>query len=302
MKIGILGAGGIAVQMAKTVAGMKDVENYAVAARSFERAQAFAEKYGFSKAYGSYEEMLADPQVDLVYIATPHSHHYLHAKMCLEAGKNVLCEKAFTVNADQARKLFALAKEKNLLITEAIWTRYMPSRKMIDDIISSGVIGEVTAVIANLNYAISEVERIRKPELAGGALLDVGVYTINFASMVLGDKLRMYRQLLFSVKVWICWILLLWYLKATVWLPCSVVPVKFLTEWEVFLEPKVIFRCRILIIRRKSQCLTRSIRRLQLICRRHRSQAMSMRLRPAPEQSHRAKRNARKCLMMRLCV
>ena len=81
MKIGILGAGGIAVQMAKTVAGMRDVENYAVAARSFERAQAFAEKYGFSKAYGSYEEMLADPQVDLVYIATPHSHHYLHAKM-----------------------------------------------------------------------------------------------------------------------------------------------------------------------------------------------------------------------------
>ena len=158
MKIGILGAGGIAVQMAKTVAGMKDVENYAVAARSLERAQAFAEKYGFSKAYGSYEEMLADPQVDLVYIATPHSHHYLHAKMCLEAGKNVLCEKAFTVNADQARKLFALAKEKDLLITEAIWTRYMPSRKMIDDIISSGVIGEVTAVTANLNYAISEVE------------------------------------------------------------------------------------------------------------------------------------------------
>ena len=92
MKIGILGAGGIAVQMAKTVAGMKDVENYAVAARSFERAQAFAEKYGFSKAYGSYEEMLADPQVDLVYIATPHSHHYLHAKMCLEAGKGVYCK------------------------------------------------------------------------------------------------------------------------------------------------------------------------------------------------------------------
>ena len=99
-------------------------------------------------------------------------------------------KRRFTVNADQARKLFALAKEKNLLITEAIWTRYMPSRKMIDDIISSGVIGEVTAVTANLNYAISEVERIRKPELAGGALLDVGVYTINFASMVLGDKLK----------------------------------------------------------------------------------------------------------------
>lgn len=190
MKLGILGAGKIAIHMADTVAGMKDVEAYAVAARNEERAQAFAREHGFTRAYGSYEEMLADPEIDLVYIATPHSHHYLHGKMCLEVGKNVLCEKAFTVNADQARKLFALAKEKNLLITEAIWTRYMPSRKMIDDLIASDVIGEVTAVTANLNYTISDVERIYKPELAGGALLDVGVYPINFASMVLGDKLK----------------------------------------------------------------------------------------------------------------
>lgn len=134
--------------------------------------------------------MLADDEVGLVYIATPHSHHYLHAKMCLEAGKHVLCEKAFTVNVEQAQKLFDLAKEKKLLITEAIWTRYMPSRKMINDIIESGVIGEVTAVTANLSYTVSHVERIRKPELAGGALLDVGVYPINFASMVLGDKVK----------------------------------------------------------------------------------------------------------------
>ena len=102
----------------------------------------------------------------------------------------MLCEKAFTVNAEQAQKLFDLAKEKKLLITEAIWTRYMPSRKMINDIIESGVIGEVTAVTANLSYTVSHVERIRKPELAGGALLDVGVYPINFASMVLGDKVK----------------------------------------------------------------------------------------------------------------
>ena len=190
MKLGILGAGGIASTMAKTVAGMKDVEAYAVAARDLERARVFAQKYEVKKAYGSYEEMLADDEVGLVYIATPHSHHYLHAKMCLEAGKNVLCEKAFTVNAEQAQKLFDLAKEKKLLITEAIWTRYMPSRKMINDIIESGVIGEVTAVTANLSYTVSHVERIRKPELAGGALLDVGVYPINFASMVLGDKVK----------------------------------------------------------------------------------------------------------------
>ena len=190
MKLGILGAGGIASTMAKTVAGMKDVEAYAVAARDLGRAQVFAQKYEVKKAYGSYEEMLADDEVELVYIATPHSHHYLHSKMCLEAGKHVLCEKAFTVNAEQAQKLFDLAKEKKLLITEAIWTRYMPSRKMINDIIESGVIGEVTAVTANLSYTVSHVERIRKPELAGGALLDVGVYPINFASMVLGDKVK----------------------------------------------------------------------------------------------------------------
>ena len=190
MKLGILGAGGIASTMAKTVAGMEDVEAYAVAARDLERAREFVQKYEVKKAYGSYEEMLADDEVELVYIATPHSHHYLHAKMCLEAGKNVLCEKAFTVNAEQAQKLFDLAKEKKLLITEAIWTRYMPSRKMINDIIESGVIGEVTAVTANLSYTVSHVERIRKPELAGGALLDVGVYPINFASMVLGDKVK----------------------------------------------------------------------------------------------------------------
>ena len=162
MKLGILGAGGIASTMAKTVAGMKDVEAYAVAARDLGRAQVFAQKYEVKKAYGSYEEMLADDEVELVYIATPHSHHYLHAKMCLEAGKHVLCEKAFTVNAEQAQKLFDLAKEKKLLITEAIWTRYMPSRKMINDIIESGVIGEVTAVTANLSYTVSHVERIRK--------------------------------------------------------------------------------------------------------------------------------------------
>lgn len=189
MKFAILGAGSIANKMARTVAGMKDVESYAVAARDMERAEAFAKEHGFAKAYGSYEEMLADEEVELVYVATPHSHHFQHAKMCLEAGKNVLCEKAFTVNADQARELFALAKEKNLLITEAIWTRYMPSRKMIDDIIASGVIGEVTSLTANLGYSLFDIKRIWDVNLAGGALLDVGVYTINFASMVLGDKL-----------------------------------------------------------------------------------------------------------------
>jgi predicted dehydrogenase len=189
MKLAILGAGSIAIKMANTIAPMENVESYAVAARDLGRAKAFADQYGFKKAYGSYEEMLRDKEIDLVYIATPHSHHFEHAKMSLMAGKNVLCEKSFTVTAEQARTLFALAEEKKLLITEAIWTRYMPSRKMIDDIIKSGVIGEVTSLTANLSYELDGVERLWTPELAGGALLDLGVYTINFSRMVFGENM-----------------------------------------------------------------------------------------------------------------
>lgn len=189
MKMAILGAGGIAVKMATTIKEMENVEAYAIAARDLTRAQAFADQYGFTKAYGSYEEMLSDEEVDLVYIATPHSHHFKHAKMSLEAGKNVLCEKAFTVNADQARELFRIAEEKKLLITEAIWTRYMPSRQMINEVVASGVIGEVTSLTCNLGYEVSGAKRITDPKLAGGALLDLSVYVINFARMVFGDTM-----------------------------------------------------------------------------------------------------------------
>lgn len=189
IRVGIMGAGRIAITMAKTLNGMENARAYAVASRSREKAEEFAKENGIAKAYGSYEEMLADENVDLVYVATPHSHHYICCKMCLEAGKNVLCEKSFTVTADQARKLFDLAEEKNLLITEAIWTRYMPSRKMINDLIASGVIGHVTSLTANLNYNITDKKRITDLKLAGGALLDVGVYPINFARMIFGDTM-----------------------------------------------------------------------------------------------------------------
>lgn len=183
-----MGAGSIAVKMSNTIKHMDTVEAYAIAARDLGRAEAFAKEHGFTKAYGSYEEMLADENVDLVYVATPHSHHYKCVKMCLEAGKHVLCEKSFTVNAEQAKELFALAEEKKLLLTEAIWTRYMPSRKMIQDIIDNGVIGEVTSLTANLGYELSEVKRIWDPNLAGGALLDVGVYLVHFARMIFGEN------------------------------------------------------------------------------------------------------------------
>lgn len=190
MKIGILGAGRIAATLAETMNKMPEVECYGVASRDLEKAKAFAKEHGFQHAFGSYEEMLADKEVELIYIATPHSHHYQHIKMCLDAGKHVLCEKSFTVNEKQAAEVLRIAKEKKLLLTEAIWTRYMPSRKMIDNLLVEKVIGDVVKMTANLNYPLCDKERIVKPELAGGALLDVGIYPLNFAYMHFGDKVK----------------------------------------------------------------------------------------------------------------
>ena len=190
MNIGFIGAGRIANTLASTMARMEDVNLYAVAARDLGRAQAFAAQYGFDRAYGSYEEMLRDPNVELVYIATPHSHHAAHMKLCIEHGKNVLCEKAFTLNAAQAREIAALAKAKGVYVAEAIWTRYMPSRAMINEVLASGIIGNVTALTATLCYPVAYKERCIRPELAGGALLDVGVYCLNFALMHFGDDIE----------------------------------------------------------------------------------------------------------------
>mgnify|MGYP001083478508 FL=1 len=187
MKIGILGAGSIAHSMAKTVSRMEGTELYAVASRSIGKAEDFARQYQIPKAYGSYQEMAEDPAVDLVYVATPHSHHYAHVKLCLEHGRNVLCEKAFMVNSSQAREVVRLAREKRLLLAEAIWTRYMPSRALIREAVDSGIIGEVTSLTANLGYVVKHKERLIRSDLGGGALLDLGVYPVNFALMVFGD-------------------------------------------------------------------------------------------------------------------
>lgn len=190
MNIGILGAGSISRQMAYTISKMDNATNYAIASRDYKKSQEFAKEFRVIKAYGSYEEMIKDPEVELVYIATPHSLHYEHAKLCLNNGKHVLCEKAFTINEKQAEELFEIAKEKNLFITEAIWTRYMPMRKTLDDILESDVIGELHSLTANLGYRINNVPRLVDPNLAGGSLLDVGVYTLNFASMVFGNNIK----------------------------------------------------------------------------------------------------------------
>lgn len=186
----ILGAGNIAQTMARTMAAMPNVECYAVASRDLKKAQEFAERFGFYRAYGSYEELVHDAAVELIYIATPHSHHYACAKLCLMNDKPVLCEKAFMVNAAQTREILRISGERNVLAAEAIWTRYMPMVKTIRGILADGMIGKPSVLTCNLGYQIADKERLVNPALAGGALLDVGVYTLNFASMLFGDEIE----------------------------------------------------------------------------------------------------------------
>lgn len=188
-RIGIMGSGNIAGVMAETIKKMKNVRLYAVASRTKIKADAFANKYGCKKAYGSYEELVLDKKVDLIYIATPHSEHFENARLCILNGKPVLCEKAFTANAVQAQELIALAREKEVFIAEAMWTRYMPMLTTIQEVLGSGIIGDLKTLTANLGYVIDTVPRLQEPSLAGGALLDVGVYALNFASMIFGNNI-----------------------------------------------------------------------------------------------------------------
>ena len=188
-KVGIIGAGWIADKMAEALSPLSDYCVYAIASRSLEKAAAFAERWNVQKAYGSYEEMLDDKDVDLVYIATPHSHHFPHAMLALEHGKHVLVEKAFTANAQEAEVLIRTAREKGLFITEAIWTRYMPLSHKVKEIMESGIIGEPRLLTATLCYMMEFKERILRPDLCGGALLDLGVYALNFARMYFGTDI-----------------------------------------------------------------------------------------------------------------
>lgn len=190
LNFAILCAGNIAHAMAETVAQMQEVRPYAVAARSLDRAKAMAEEFGFAVSYGSYEELVCDEAVDLVYIASPHPFHEEHIRLCLEHGKHVLCEKPFTVGARQAKELFALAREKNLFLGEAVWTRFLPFAAKVRELLSGGAIGEPCTLTASFGENLRQVERLVSPQLAGGALLDLGVYPLHFASMFFGTEVE----------------------------------------------------------------------------------------------------------------
>ena len=183
MKVGIIGTGWIAEKAAITLNGLKECDAYAVGSRSLDKADAFAKKWNMARAYGSYSELIADPDVDLIYVGTPHSHHYDVTKEALLAGKPCLVEKAFMANARQTEEIINIARECRVFLAEAIWTRYQPAVKMIRDLIASGRIGAPRLLTATLGYSMGNKERIMRPDLCGGALLDLGVYALNFARM-----------------------------------------------------------------------------------------------------------------------
>ncbi len=181
--VGIIGAGHIAEKAASTLAAMDDMCCLAIGSRSIEKAQDFAERFGIERPYGSYQEVLSDPDVDLVYIALPHSCHFAAASEAILAGKPCLVEKSFMMNSAEAAAIIALAREKGVFIAEAMWPRYMPVRQTGRELLASGVIGQPRMVNATLAYEVSAKERVLKPELGGGALLDLGVYLLNFVRM-----------------------------------------------------------------------------------------------------------------------
>ena len=185
---GFMGTGRIAGCFAKALTVAEGAVCYAAASRTLEKGKSFAAEYGFAKAYGSYEEMLRDDAVDVVYIATPVREHYNNIKMCLEAGKHVLCEKALTVNAAQARQVVALARVKHLFLMEAMWTKCQPVFRRMRQWVADGVIGEVQAVDINFYTAAGKGHRLYRHELAGGALLDLGYYPVICAGSFLGSR------------------------------------------------------------------------------------------------------------------
>ncbi len=188
LRWGIIGAGWIASeQVTDLIANGFTVT--AIGSRTQAKADEFAARFGIPAAHGSYEDLVADPEVDIVYVATPHPMHFADATLALNAGKHVLVEKAFTLNADQAQQLVDLAASKGLVILEAMWTRFLPHMVRLRELIADGVIGDLRTVIADHNQSLPQnpEHRIQNLELGGGALLDLGIYPVSFAWDMLGE-------------------------------------------------------------------------------------------------------------------
>jgi predicted dehydrogenase len=191
---GILACGGIARKFADDLTHAKNGHLAAVSSRDIKRAQEFASHYDPSvKAFGSYEDMLSSGEIDVVYIASPHGLHYEHTMLCLEAGIPVLCEKAFAINSKQVAAMIAKAREKKLFLMEALWTRFHPSIAKLQEIIASGLIGDIKHVVADFGFKAEYDEEARwfNPQLTGGSLLDIGIYPLFISKLLLGQPLEM---------------------------------------------------------------------------------------------------------------
>jgi len=189
LRWGILGPGGIAHTFARAAQGFTRAELVAVGSRDVTRSQQFAQTYGIPAAHGSYAELVADPQVEAVYVASPHSAHREHALLAIEAGKHVLVEKAFARNEAETREVLDAARDRGVFCMEAMWTRFLPHVAALRGVIERGEIGEVVSVLADHGQAFGHLDpthRLHAPELAGGALLDLGVYPVSFAHDLLG--------------------------------------------------------------------------------------------------------------------
>ncbi|MGW7258916.1 Gfo/Idh/MocA family protein [Streptomyces sp. NPDC054834] len=186
---GILATGGIAAAFTADLVDLPDAELVAVASRSGESARAFAERFGIPRAYGDWEALAKDEDIDVVYVATPHSAHRAAAGLCLEAGRNVLCEKPFTLNLREAEELVELARGRGRFLMEAMWMYCNPLVRRLKALVDDGAIGEVRTVQADFGLAgpFPPAHRLRNPALGGGALLDLGVYPVSFAQLLLGE-------------------------------------------------------------------------------------------------------------------
>lgn len=186
---GILGCGSIANKFAEALQKTEGAVLKAAAARNIDRARAFSRTWGFERSYGSYQDLVNDKDIDIIYVATPHSYHFAHTKLCLEAGKAVLCEKPFTVNSQQLEVLISLAREKKLFLMEALWSRFLPGIIHAKSIIETGKIGKIISMEVDfgINFPYDPKHRMYDPYLAGGALLDIGIYPLFLSLYLFGE-------------------------------------------------------------------------------------------------------------------
>lgn len=185
---GILGCGNIAKKFATGLQTLDDAQLVAVGSRTQENADAFADEFGAERRHASYEALAADPDVDAIYVATPHPYHLENSALCLRNGKPVLCEKPFTINRAEAEELVSIARKEKVFLMEAMWTRCLPLSTRVRELIADGAIGDVRMVHADFGFRanVNPDGRLFNLALGGGGLLDVGVYAVSFASMILG--------------------------------------------------------------------------------------------------------------------